>query len=478
MLISVPFELNYKQGSEPRTGADDFGVSFKVTFLFPKWNIIACRNTSSIFSRVVLLACFLFSISTSVNVHADSSNEFKQDTFGRPTEPSILLPGIKDRRTQKDSLFSTSPLGWLHDSTGKAKQNIKDASGLDLGIVFAHVFQGISEALDDEDKEGAATTFDLLGTWNLVNVGEPTAGQLVFHVQSRWDYGTTGPEDLGAQSLASLIGTGDTYTEYSRAFVLRNLYWRQGSPEAGWSYRLGKITPDGILASSSHIDSQTTYLPTGGVTPAAIAFPDSGIGAVGAWYINDRTSLVGIVSDANADRFNEGDIDEGDLFTAAEVHFKVAPQSPKAPWSKLTFWHTDGTKDGTGINAMTGESGWGFFAMHQQELTSDGRIIGILRYGKSYDDAAVFEEQAGAHVLFYEPRFLTQLKNDVIGAAINWVQSPEDGARDEYNVELFYRFPMFPSVDSTLSYQSVINPAFSREVDHASVYSFRLRVAF
>ena len=111
-------------------------------------------------------------------------------------------------------------------------------------------------------------------------------------------------------------------------------------------------------------------------------------------------------------------------------------------------------------------------------MTADGRAIGILRYGKSYDDAAVFEEQFGAHFLLYEPRIATRLKNDVVGIAFNWLQSPEDGTRDEYNVEAFYRFPMFPSVDTTLSYQSVINPAFSREVDHASALSLRLRVAF
>ena len=90
----------------------------------------------------------------------------------------------------------------------------------------------------------------------------------------------------------------------------------------------------------------------------------------------------------------------------------------------------------------------------------------------------MFEEQAGLQFLLYEPRFSTRLKNDVVGAGANWVQSPEDGTRDEYNVEIFYRFPMFPSVDTTLSYQSVINPAFSREVDHASVFSLRFRVVF
>ena len=303
-----------------------------------------------------------------------------QDDFGSPTEPSNLLPLINQRRKEKDSLFPASPLGWLHDSTGKAKQKIFDATGLKLGIVFAHLFQGLSDAIDGEDKAGMATTFDMVGDWDLVDKGEPTQGQAIFHLQSRWDYGTTGPEDLGANSLGSLIGTGDTYARYPRALVLRGYYWRQGSPEAGWSYRVGKITPDGILSSSSHLDSQTTFLPTGGVTSGAIAFPDSGLGGVGAWYINDRATLVGLVSNANADRFDVfgfDDVGAGDIFAAAEFHLKIAPKTPKAPWSKLTLWHTDGTEDGAGVNAMTGKSGWGFYLLHQQELSADGRAIGI-----------------------------------------------------------------------------------------------------
>jgi hypothetical protein len=414
--------------------------------------------------------------------HADPDEESPsgahQDALGGLNDPSTLLPEIDKRGTEKDSLFPVSPLGWLHDATSQAKQELYDATGLKLGVAISHVFQGLSDAIDGEDKEGTASTFDLVGTWGLINRGKPTEGQAVFHVQSRWDYGTTGPEDLGSTSLGSVIGTADTYSEYDDTFVLRNLYWRQGSPEAGWAYRFGKITPDALLSSSTHLDSQTTFLPSGSVSPAAMALPDSGLGAVGAWYFSDRAALAGLVSDANGDRTDTGDIGEGDFFKAAELLVKVAPRTPQAPFSKLTLWHTDGTKNGQASNASFGPDGWGFFAMHQQELTADGRAIGIFRYGKSFDDSAVYEQQAAAHLLLYEPRLLTRLKNDVVGTAVNWAKAQGNGSRSEYNAEVFYRLPLFPEVDTTLSYQSVINPALTREVDHASVFSIRFRVTF
>jgi hypothetical protein len=429
-----------------------------------------------------LLSCILAAITATGIAHAGPDTEapsgVRKNGLGGLTEPSNLLPEIDERRAQKDSVFPVSPLGWLHNATDQAKQELYDATGLKLGVAISHVFQGFSDAIDGEDKTGTATTFDLVGTRGLINRGQTTEGQAVFHVQSRWDYGVTGPEELGSTSLGSVIGTADTYSEYDDTFVLRNLYWRQGSPEAGWVYRLGKITPDALLSSSTHIDSQTTFLPSGGVSPAAMALPDSGLGAVGAWYFSHRAALAGLVSDANGDRFDFGDIQEGDLFAAAELLVKVAPRTPNAPFSKLTLWHTDGTENGQASNASFGPDGWGFFAMHQQELTADGRVIGILRYGKSFDDSAVYEQQAAVHFLLYEPRLLTRLKHDVVGTAFNWAKAPLDGSRDEYNAEIFYRFPLFPEVDMTLSYQSVINPALTRDVDHASVFSLRLRTTF
>ncbi len=241
---------------------------------------------------------------------------------------------------------------------------------------------------------------------------------------------------------------------------------------------MGKITPDALLASSAHLASETTFLTSGGTGPFAIALPDSGWGTAGAWYFNDRVALGGLVSDANADRFDFGDIGEGDFFKAAELQVKIAPRTPKAGYSKLTLWHNDGSKDGLPVNGMAGPSGWGVYVLHEQELTDDGRAIAILRYGKGFEESAAYDQQAAVHFLLYEPRLLTRLKNDVVGAAFNWAKTNVAGARSEYNVEVFYRFPIIPHVDTTLSYQSVINPALTRDFDHASVFSLRFRTVF
>jgi hypothetical protein len=68
------------------------------------------------------------------------------------------------------------------------------------------------------------------------------------------------------------------------------------------------------------------------------------------------------------------------------------------------------------------------------------------------------------------------MQNDLVGLAFNWARPTN--LSSEYNVELFYRFPLFPLVDMTLSYQSVIKPALDPDNDHASAFSIRIRTTF
>jgi hypothetical protein len=402
------------------------------------------------------------------------------DTFSSdPEDPQNTLSAILGRQPDEDALFPVSPLHGLHEFTDRANQFLDEKIGLELGAAYTQAFQGLSKARPDEDRWGTASDADFLGTWKLIAKGKPTQGQIFFHLEARWDWGTTSPEDLGLLSLGSLLGTANTFGPYEDpAVVLRNLYWQQGSTASKWAYRLGKITTDATLATSAHISAIITFLTVAGTGSFAIALPDSGLGAVGVWHFNDRVKLLGIASDANGDRSNFGDIGAGDFFEAIELGVKIAPRTEKAGFSKLTLWHTDGTEDGQPSNGQAGPAGWGFFLKLEQELTADGRAIGIVRYGKSFNDSAFFEQQAGAHFLFYDPRRVGQIRNDVVGLAFNWAKATQPGARSEYNVEVFYRFPLFPLVDTTLSYQSVIHPALERRIDHASVFSLRLRTTF
>lgn len=426
-----------------------------------------------------LLGCLTMATAATDEPGGASSGDLSGSAISSdPTDPSNAINEITQRRAQRDSLFGVSPLKGLHDVTGQAKDSIYEATHLKLGLMINHLFQGITEALPDNDKWGTTTDLDFVGSWELINRGEPTQGSLFFGLEGRWDYGTTGPQNLGFVSLASQIGTGNAFSAYTPTFILRNLYWEQGSQEAGWAFRIGKITTDAILATSQHITPVTTFQPNGGTGLFSSGYPDSGLGAVGVWYPSDRFKILGLVSDANADRYDFGDIGAGDLYAAVELGVKIAPKTEKAGYSKFTIWHNDGTEDGLPINASTGLEGWGMTVKLEHEFTDDGNTVGVFRWGKAWDKSSLYDQQAGVHLLFYDPPGPAGMQNDLVGIAGNWVKASAEGARDEYNVEVFYRFPLFTGLDTTLSYQSVINPALTREIDHASVFSLRIRAVF
>ena len=101
---------------------------------------------------------------------------------------------------------------------------------------------------------------------------------------------------------------------------------------------------------------------------------------------------------------------------------KIAPRTEKAGYSKFTFWHSDGTKDGQPINASTGKEGYGLTVKLDQELTEDGKTVGVFRWGKTWEKAALYDDQAAVHLLFYNPPGPARLQNDLFGVAANWAQ--------------------------------------------------------
>ena len=85
------------------------------------------------------------------------------------------------------------------------------------------------------------------GTWDGFRKGEPCQGEITFSVEGRWNYGPPDPVTLGAAGLGTTLFTANPFTTYTPTYLVRNLFWRQGSREAGWRYRIGRITPDQFL---------------------------------------------------------------------------------------------------------------------------------------------------------------------------------------------------------------------------------------
>ena len=439
------------------------------------------RLALAVMSAVVAFVTFIAMDGIFIGVaHAQQSAGQSSGISDDPDDGKNILREIQERRRaeERNALIPRSPLGRLRDGIDRGKERLYEATRLKLGFAFNHLYQEFSDALPREDHGGTSSDFDILGSWELVHQGKPDQGELFFGIEGRWDYGTIAPQTLSGVALGSLIQTANAFTNYVPTFIVRNLYWEQGTPKAGWVYRIGKITPDAIVSTSKHLSPVATFHTAAGTGGFATPLPDSGLGVAGVVYLTDYFKILGVFSDSNGDRFNFGDFGAGDYFKALEFSVKIAPRTEKAGFSKLTIMHSDGTKDGQPINANTGRPGWGVLLKHEQELTDDGRAIMLLRYGFSTNRSAIYNQQASVQFLLYDPIQGDRLNNDVIGIGYNWIEPSAIGGRDEHNVEVFYRFPLFPKVDTTLSYQSVINPALAPTLDHSSVFGLRMRTTF
>jgi hypothetical protein len=405
----------------------------------------------------------------------DTPSAFTDDV----NDPENQLRRRERRQDERKGLFPVDPFGGLRRWATKSSDALYDKTDFRLGVAFHHVFQWVDPNVTDTPSDATSTDFDVIGNAKLFKKGKPMEGSLFFNIEGRWAYGTIGPQTLGFVSAASSGGTANSFLEYVPAFLpFRQLYLQQGSRESKWGYRLGKVTVDGLLTSSRHLNPNTTFLPNAGTGMFVNAPPDSGIGIIGRHGFDESWSLLALVSDANADRQNLGDPGAGDFYKAMEVQWKTPRGAARGAGAKATFWHTDGTKDGQVANAGAGPDGYGYSVLVESALAKNGRPWIVARYGRSYDGASIYDAQAGLHFMLYQPAGPLRFETDLLGVAINWVDSATDGARDELNYELFYRFPLFRKLDLTASYQYIEDPAVNHEFDHANAYSLRLTTDF
>lgn len=382
---------------------------------------------------------------------------------------------------ERDALFE--PAGWsrFYERLDAVRGNLYKSTGLKPAFYHSTLYQNASASLPGQGSTGLTTITGLYGTWDLVKRGDPSAGQLSFGIEGRWGYGNRlTATELGNIGIGSATGTADPYGKTQPVGVLRELFWRGGSAERGWEYRIGKFTPDRSLATSKYINPISMFLPAGSEGAPAIAFPDSGLGLGVGVYPTERFRFGIIVADANGDRTNFGDIGEGNFFKAVEFQAKLFPITKNAGFSTLSIWHTDGTDDPDNAkDTSTGESGWGYFVKFEQELSRSGNDIGMIRFGHSYDGAAIYKEQGSIRYVRLDPPDPFGLKDDVFGIAASYVKplsNPFD--RDEWGIDAFYRFNLLERIEATLAYQVIFNPTYNPNEDEVGVVSFRLTQFF
>ncbi len=410
---------------------------------------------------------FVFCLAFAFSLEALAESSKPNNSFSQ--SPDEIQHNVTRDTTTKKSLIPFAPLQPLQDGWNYVDDWIKAEIGLDLGVSVTTAFSQMTESLPGTDDHAFGYDVGLYGQWPLLAKGTEWEGFLSFLVQGRDSLFT----DVAPGSLfvnaGSLAGPVDSFDD-DQGFVLREYWWQQGSKDAGLMYRIGKIAPDTIVGTVSQFDSANLdFMALGQVVKLASRFPDAGFGGAVGFYPQGNSKhqphLQLYISDQNGNRRNKGDLGEGEFFKGAEIGFRPFPQTDKAPHWRFSVWHADEQdKQGT-------SEGYGFLTKIEQELSPDGRFIGVLNYGHSWDAAFARNHLIGRLVIEDPFQFINpsvDLAGDRLGIGASWVDPAVSEGRDEYNLEVYYRFPLFPNLDVTFDAQYMIDPALIPIVEDVS----------
>jgi porin len=210
----------------------------------------------------------------------------------------------------------------------------------------------------------------------------------------------------------------------------------------------------------------TTFSNLSHLLNMSLSLPDAswGIGA-GSWLgENEQWYVSGTINDAN------GTIRSGlDWFTGGPEFFKNvevgwAPSRERRLYTKasMTLWHVDKRED-AGLPASQG-------VVFSANKTWDDTWMGFVKAGISDGKATLYDEllMVGFGRVFHRT-------TDRIGMAAAYANPPDSSLSAEKTLELFYKFQLANSLQLTVSYQYIKDPAFNPEESSIDLIGLRLR---
>ena len=102
-------------------------------------------------------------------------------------------------------------------------------------------------------------------------------------------------------------------------------------------------------------------------------------------------------------------------------------------------------------------------------------MVPFARYGHG-DGADLLVEHLVALGVGFERPF--GAADDVAGVGGSWARPSVPGARDQWGLEVFYRFQLTPVIQVTPGFQLLINPSLNPSEDLVGVFQLRLGVVF
>jgi porin len=344
------------------------------------------------------------------------------------------------------------------------KQGLRDDHGLQLAMDFATLSQSVSGSITDIDDSWAGV-FRTYGRWAFHNRDERNTGFIGFKVEHRTALGGRIPPKEINQQIGYIGFTDIVFSDDGNLISELSYQQRLGKNDQA-AIVAGRFDPNNFMDVLGCCSPWTTFSNLSHLLNMSLSLPDAswGIGA-GSWLgENEQWYVSGTINDAN------GTIRSGlDWFTGGPEFFKNvevgwAPSRERRLYTKasMTLWHVDKRED-AGLPASQG-------VVFSANKTWDDTWMGFVKAGISDGKATLYDEllMVGFGRVFHRT-------TDRIGMAAAYANPPDSSLSAEKTLELFYKFQLANSLQLTVSYQYIKDPAFNPEESSIDLIGLRLR---
>ena len=337
--------------------------------------------------------------------------------------------------------------------------------GLRLGVAYAMLGQVATQAPSGSSSAGGGI-LDILGKMKLWGQKGANPGELGFALRYRHQIGGAVPLDLD-QNIGSVTNTSASFGTGNKIEV-KQAYLDQVFFSSRVLVRVGRFLPDDLFDAYSLKSTRRFFLNSAFSDNPAVAFPDSGNGALFQLTpLKDFHVLIGATDTTGRKLEDTGIHSKENVFGASEAVWSPDFGPFGKPVNRLMYWHTNSTDQSVTPN------GNGLTYTFEQQFPSGVTIFLRFAYSATAATSAQTLFSAGAGVDHPFGR-----SNAYTGVAVALARPSGGSTHNEKVAEAFYRLRVTAYFEVTGDVQVIFNPANNPSTSAIGVFGARGRVSF
>lgn len=384
----------------------------------------------------------------------------------RNVDPRILFDqkrplSYEDLRMEH---FGRGPLDRVMEPTSRVLITLEDAGGPAFIAYYTQMAQVGSQG--GSDNWTINDELDTYAEWTLGEsdtLGTSKVYVYFYHLQDNFT-GTDSVMFADSMGSAWLTNYGNADGVFDS---LDTLVWEQNWNDGALELLVGQIDPGVFFDLNYYAGDDTGYFfgePL--ATNPVRAFPLAGLGLMASSQPNDWVEVFGAITDADADgRYPDfSSLSDGNWLVVSEILLKPLIGTQRGNYRFTYYW----------IDATAGEPrGRGLALSFDQPMNT--KLGTFFRFSQADGRRRDLRKFVNSGLVFLEP---FGWKDDRIGVGFVWGQPTDRSLKDQYGLELFWRWQITARMQLSPDIQIIFDPSQTEARQMVAVGGIRMRWIF